>query len=313
MNFLLYEIFASSMLLLGIILLYVYSPAHSLDIAYISSIAATLPGNVQLAVFMLFFVAFITNMPVFPLHNWLPDAHTEASTQGSMLLSGILTKFGGYGMLLLFLLLPISHSYSPYVAALAIFSSIYGALILLKQKDIKRIIAYSTIVEMGIILLAISAASPSGNYAAAYGMLSHGIVIALAFLSVGILKHLTGERSITRIKGALSSARPTAYAFIIAALAMIGFPLTSGFIADILIFFAALQSLGAYVLIALAGILIMAAYFYNVISKCFLSTSEVSEVKGYVSLSGKVGFSILVVAVILVGILPFIFINLIKI
>ncbi len=156
MKFLVYEVFASSLLLFGILLLYIYMPGHNIQIAQIAASAAQLPTNVQLMVFFLLFGAFMTNMPLFPFHSWLPDAHAEASTQGSMVLSGVLTKFGGFGILLLFGMLPIARTYSSYVAALAILSAIYVAFVLMKQTDLKRIIAYSTIVEMGVILVGIA-------------------------------------------------------------------------------------------------------------------------------------------------------------
>ena len=235
-NFLIYEIFASSLLLLGIMLIYFYTPVHSFDIATITSSASLIPASTQAIIFFVLFVAFMVNMPLFPMHFWLPDAHTEASTQGSMLLSGILTKFGGFGMLLLFSMLPISAKYSMYIAVLAGISLFYSVFLLMRQTDIKRIIAYSTIVEMGIVMLGISAGNTFGTYGAAYAMLSHGLTIALMFLLVGVVKHIFGERSILSLKGTVVKAASTTYVFLIGVLAMVGFPLTASFIADILLF-----------------------------------------------------------------------------
>ena len=140
------------------------------------------------------------NMPLFPMHFWLPDAHTEASTQGSMMLSGVLTKFGGFGMVL-FSMLPIASKYSLYVAILAAVSTFYAVFILIKQTDLKRIIAYSTIVEMGIIMIGISAGNVFGTFGAVYAMLSHGLTVALMFLAAGVIKHIFGERNISVLKG----------------------------------------------------------------------------------------------------------------
>lgn len=311
-NFLLYELFASSLLLLAIIILFVYSPTHSLDISYLASISKSLPMNVQLSVFALLTIAFMTNMPIFPFHSWLADAHTEASTQGSMMLSGILTKFGGYGMLTLFIMMPIAGNYSIYLAALAIFSSIYGSLLMIRQTDLKRIIAYSTIVEMGIILLAISSYNSLGTSGAVYGMISHGLLISLAFLAAGMIKHIFGERSINRLSGIASGAKATSYALIIGFIAMIGFPLTSGFLADILIFLGAIQAFGLYALLPLISILVMGAMVYKIISKCLLSNSEISRPTLQIGSSQKFSYALLSIAIIILGVIPIVILNVVK-
>ena len=206
-NFILYELFASSMLLLGIILLYAYSPSHSLGIAYLASVAGMLPANVQVAVLVALFLAFMTNMAIFPMHLWLPDAYTEASTQGSMLLSGVLTKFGGYGMLILFGIHGLAGHYSFYIAALAAGSCIYAALVMIRQKDLKRIVAYSAMLEMGVIMVAIAAGNAVATEGAVFGMFSQGISVALAFLAVGVVKELFDERNIDRLRDMVSGAQ----------------------------------------------------------------------------------------------------------
>lgn len=309
-NFLIYEIFASSMLLLAIILLYTYTPTHTLQIGSIASLASQIPPKIQLYIFILLFVAFMTNMPIFPMHFWLPDAHAEASTQGSMLLSGILTKFGGYGMFLLFLMMPIAREYAYIIAALAIFSSIWGALILIRQTDIKRIVAYSTIVEMAIILMAISSYSNIGEAGAVFGMLSHGLTVSLMFLAAGTIKYIFSERNTTRLRGILLSTPASTYAFIIAALSMIGFPLTTGFVTDILIFIGSFQSFGLYALIPLLSILIVGIFMYSLISKSFLYVKESSEPSAYIGKKEALGYYIIAGAIILIGVVPLIIINL---
>jgi NADH-quinone oxidoreductase subunit M len=311
-NFLIYEILSSSLLLLGIILIYFYTPVHSFDIQYIMANAYLIPTGMQTIIFMIFFAAFMINMPIFPMHFWLPDAHTEAPTQGSMLLSGILTKFGAFGMLLLFLMLPVASKYSTYVAALAIFSIIYSAFLLIRQKDLKKIIAYSTIVEMGIILVGISASNTFGINGAAYAMLSHGLAISLMFLLVGIIKHMFGERNISVLKGTVINASAITYAFLFGVLAMIGFPLTAGFIADILLFIGSFQAFGLYGLIPLIGLVVMGSYLYFVISKSMLSEDEHSKNVDFATVWQKIGCAIFIFFIFLYGILPFTIIGLIK-
>lgn len=313
MNFLVYEVFASSLLLLGILLIYFYTPVHSFDIQYIAANASSIPARMQTIIFIVLFAAFMVNMPIFPMHFWLPDAHTEASTQGSMLLSGILTKFGAFGMLLLFLMLPISAKYAGYVAILAIVSIFYSVFLLMYQTDIKRIIAYSTIVEMGIILVGISAGNTFGTYGAAYAMLSHGLAIALMFLLVGVIKHIFGERNISILKGTVVNAASTTYAFLIGAFAMIGLPLTAGFIADILLFIGAIQAFGILGLVPLFALIFMGAFLYFVIGRSMLSSREHSETVDFIGLDQKIGYALLIFFIFLFGVLPFTILNLIKI
>lgn len=311
-NFLIYEIFSSSLLLLGIIMIYFYTPVHSFDIQYITMHASMIPIGMQSIIFFILFAAFMINMPIFPMHFWLPDAHTEASTQGSMLLSGILTKFGGFGMLLLFLMMPVASQYSIYIAALAIFSTIYSAFLLIRQKDLKRIIAYSTIVEMGIVLVGISASNAFGINGAAYAMLSHGLAIALVFLLVGIIKQMFGERSISILKGTVVNASAITYAFLFGVLAMLGFPLTAGFIADILLFIGSFQAFGLYGLIPLIGLVLMGSYMYFVINKSMFSVKEHSENVEFATIWQRMGCAILIFFILLFGILPFTILGLIK-
>lgn len=312
-NFIIYEIFASSLLLLAIMILYLSVPVHSFDIAYITSVAANIPVRTQTIVFILLFVAFMINMPLFPMHFWLPDAHTEASTQGSMMLSGVLTKFGGFGMILLFSMLPISAKYSLYVAILATISTFYGVFVLMYQTDIKRIIAYSTIVEMGIIMVGISAGNLFGTYGAAYAMLSHGLTVALMFLSVGVIKHIFGERNISVLKGTVVNAASTTYVFLAGVFAMIGLPLTAGFIADVLLFLGSLQAFGLFGLVPLFSLIFLGAFMYFVISKSMLSSKEFSQSVDFVGLDQKLGYVIFLFFIFLFGVLPFTILNLIKI
>ena len=301
LNFIIYEIFASSLLLLAIMLLYAYSPGHSMSLSVLSQ-SGSMPQNVQLAVFFLFFMAFLTNMPVFPMHFWLPDAHSEASTQGSMLLSGILTKFGGYGMLLLFISMPIAHNYSKYVATLSIFSAIYAALVMSRQTDIKRIVAYTTIVDMSIILIAISAVNTIGSYGAIYGMLSHGLAVSLLFLCAGNVKYMFNERNVKRLRGIIATSPAVTYGFAVGMLSTLGLPLTSGFVADLLIFIGSVQGFGIYALLPLAALALMGGFLYLVFSRSFLYVYENSEPSAFDHRAQKAGYFILAALVVAFGI-----------
>ena len=182
----------------------------------------------------------------------------------------------------------------------------------MKQTDIKRIIAYSTIVEMGIIMFGITTLNPFGTYGAVFAMLSHGLAIALMFLLVGVIKHIFGERSISSLKGTVKNAASTTYAFLIGVLAMIGFPLTAGFIADILLFIGGFQAFGLLGLVPLFALFLMGAFLYFVINKSMLSTQDYSQTVSYVGLEQKMGYTLLLFFIFLYGILPFTILNLIK-
>jgi NADH-quinone oxidoreductase subunit M len=311
-NFLVYQAFASALLLLGIILLYFYTPLHSFDIQYITANASQIPVSTQELIFLVLFVAFMINMPIFPMHFWLPDACTEASAQGSMLLSGVFTKFGGFGMLLLFTMLPFSSTYAAYIAMLAAISMFYSVFVLMRQTDLKRVVAYSTIVEMGIVMLGISALNSFGTYGLAYAMLAHGLSVALMFLVAGSMRYIFGERDIKVLKGTVLNAKFTTYTFLVGTLAIVGFPLTSGFIANILVFMGTIQAFGLYGSVPLLALILMGAYLYFIINKSMLSTKEHSEAVNFIGMEQRIGYLLLMFFIFLFGTLPFIIFNLVK-
>ncbi len=309
-KFIMYELLASMLLLFAIMTIYFYTPLHSFDINYIIANASIVPLNLQILIFAFLFVAFLINMPVFPVHLWLPDAHTEASTQGSMLLSGILTKFGGYGMILAFLMMPVALQYSKEIVILAGFSAFYAAFVLMTQHDIKRIIAYTTIVEMSIILVGISAFNLIGTAGATFAMMAHGFAIAMLFLVAGSIGYMHSDRNISSLRGVIKGSLSTGYTFLAGIFVITGVPLTAAFIGDILIFIGAITTfsiLGAVPLLALA---LMGAFMYYVINKSVISTKEISPSVEYIGMSQKIGYSILLFFIFLFGLLPFIILNL---
>ncbi len=310
MKFLMYEILASLLLLFAIMLIYFYTPLRSFDIGYITANAFLIPHSTEILIFTLLFIAFLINMPVFPVHLWLPDAHTEASTQGSMLLSGILTKFGGYGMILAFTMLPVSGSFAVFTLLLGAFSAFYLAFVLFTQTDIKRIVAYTTIIEMSIVLIGIASLSPLGIAGATFAMLAHGFTISLLFLAAGSTGHIFGERDIRLLHGVVRNAHSTAYSFLTGVFATTGMPLTAAFIGDLLIFVSAYRSFSTAGIIPLAALIIMGAYLYYVINKSLLSTKESTKSIDYIGATQKIGYAVLLFCIFLFGIAPFIILKL---
>ena len=308
-KFIVYEILASALLLFGILLIYSYAPGHTLSISALASSYASMPVHVQEAVFLLLFAAFMINMPLFPLHSWLPDAHSEASTQGSMVLSGILTKFGGFGMLIIFTTMPIARSYSSYIALLAAVSAFYAVFLMMRQQDLKRIVAHTTIVEMSVIMFAIASLTGLGTSGAVYGMLAHGLAVAVLFLAAGSIEHIFGSRNINFLKGASHGAKLTSYVFLVGIFAITGVPLTASFIADILMFLGAISSFGLLGVIPLFSLILMGAFMYLVINRSFFANRRRTEAVDSIGRAQKAGYMALLAAIFLFGILPFILLN----
>ena len=308
-KFIIYELLASLLLLLAIMLIYFNTPIHSFDINYIISNSAMIPAGIQGLILVFFAVAFLINMPVFPFHLWLPDAHTEASTQGSMLLSGILTKFGGYGMLLTFLMLPIVQQYFVPFAALAVISAFYATFVVMTQHDIKRIVAYTTIVEMSVVLIGIASLNVFGTEGAVFMMLAHGFTIALLFLAAGSMGYAFGDRDIRSLKGVVKNAVSTAYSFLVGIFATTGVPLTAAFVGDVLIFLGAIGRFSLYGALPLLAIMLLGSYLYYVVNKSILSTKESSNTVGYLDDKQKLGYFVLLLFIFVFGIMPFIVLN----
>jgi NADH-quinone oxidoreductase subunit M len=195
--------------------------------------------------------------------------------------------------------------YAPYVAALAIISALYAAFVLIKQTDIKRIAAYSTIVEMGVIMVGISSLTKFGEYGSLYAMLAHGLVIALMFLVVGSIKYMFGESDIRVLRGTIMNAKFATYSFLVCTVAVVGLPLTSGFIADLLIFMGSVQAFGLYGLLPLFALLLVGAYLYYVMSKSMLSAKECSNAVNYIGMDQQAGFALLIFFIFLFGTMPF--------
>ena len=308
-KFIVYSILSSLMLLVGILVLYNAVTPHTFDINTIVQSAAGIPAQTQLIVMLLFVVSFLIKMPVFPLHSWLPDAHTEAPTTGSMVLAGVLLKFGGYGLYLMFLMLPAAAQYAPYLFVIFLFSTLYSAYVCLTQSNIKRLIAYTSITDMGIVGVGIAAMNTFGYTGAMYAMFNHGVAISLLFLIAGTLDHLYGTLEIDKIKGVIKNFAGMSYLFVAGVFAALGIPLTAGFIADILIFIGATTVFGAWGLAPLVGVLIMGAALFWVIERVFMSASK--AVEPYNPLDRAVMWSgaLLAGAAILFGLLPFLFLS----
>lgn len=267
-KFFLYTLIGSVLMLVGIIVLYFYA-GRTFDI--LELMTKTYPYQMQFWLFWAFFAAFAVKVPMFPVHTWLPDAHTEAPTAGSVILAAVLIKMGAYGFLRFSLpLLPeASKAMTPVMLTLSVIAIIYGAVICLAQTDLKRLIAYSSVSHMGFVTLGIFALNLQGMEGGILQMINHGVVTGALFLSVGAIYDRTHTRQIADYGGVASVMPVYATAFMIFTLASIGLPATNGFIGEFLIIlggFTANQWAGV---LAATGIIIGAGYMLWLYQRVF--------------------------------------------
>jgi NADH-quinone oxidoreductase subunit M len=265
-KFFLYTLFGSVLMLLGILTLYFHYyrqfGAYTFDIQELTRMS--IPHNLQMWVFWAFFLGFAIKVPMFPFHTWLPDAHVEAPTAGSVILAGVLLKMGTYGFIRFSLPLLPDASKDPFtiklIAWLSIIAIIYGALVSLMQKDWKKLVAYSSVSHLGFCTLGIIALNPNGLTGSVIQQINHGISTGMLFLIVGIVYERRHTREISEY-GGLSNVMPVyAVVFCIAMLSSAGMPLLNGFIGEFTILQGAFEASKTWAAFAVAGIVLGAAY-----------------------------------------------------
>jgi NADH-quinone oxidoreductase subunit M len=267
-KFFLYTLAGSVLMLVGIIVLY-YQSGRTLDILELTT--KTYPYQLQLWLFWAFFAAFAVKVPMFPVHTWLPDAHTEAPTAGSVILAAVLIKMGAYGFIRFSLpLFPdASMAMTPVMLALSVIAIIYGAVICLAQTDLKRLIAYSSVSHMGFVTLGIFALNSQGMEGGILQMINHGIVTGALFLSVGMIYDRTHTRQISDYGGVASVMPVYAAMFMVFTLASIGLPATNGFIGEFLIILGGFRANQWAGVLAATGVIIGAGYMLWLYQRVF--------------------------------------------
>jgi NADH-quinone oxidoreductase subunit M len=259
-KFVLYTIAGSAFMLVAILTL-AFS-AGTFDIEELGRMEFADPVLPLRVAFVFLFIGFAVKLPIVPLHTWLPDAHTNAPTAVSVMLAGVLLKMGGYGIIRMCVtMLPEqADDFAIWMAAIGAASVLYGAFVTLRQTDIKRLIAYSSVSHMGLVLLGISALGPIGLAGATYQMVAHGVITGLLFVMVGLMYERTHTREIARL-GGLARQMPllvTGLAF--AGLASLGLPALAGFIAEVTVFIGAFDKFEWAVLASILGVVLSAAY-----------------------------------------------------
>lgn len=241
------------------------------------------PYNARQWAFLLLFIGFAIKLPMVPLHTWLPDAHVEASTPVSVILAALLLKIGGYGLMrIAFPVFPeAAIHFSSLVAIMGVISIVYGALNAMASKDLKRLIAYSSVSHMGFVLLGVASLTPEGVAGAVYQMFSHGVISAMLFVVAGVLYDRTHNRMIANYSGL--STRMPAYTVtvLVAFFASLGLPGFSGFIAEVMIFLGAFKAPSAngllhesFAIIATAGLVLSAAYYLWTLQRMFFGAFD---------------------------------------
>lgn len=263
-KFFLYTLFGSVFMLVAILALFFvyhhYTGVYTFDI--LKYMELNFPYNVQWWVFLAFFLGFAVKVPMFPFHTWLPDAHVEAPTAGSVILAGILLKMGTYGFVRFSLTITpdAAQAFVPFIVTLSLIAIIYAGLVCLAQKDMKKLIAYSSVSHMGYITLGTFAFNPQGIEGALLQMINHGLSSAALFLIVGLIYERRHTRMIAEF-GGLAKVMPVyAVLFAVATMSSIGLPGLNGFIGEFLVLLGAFKVSYVWALLAATGIVIGAAY-----------------------------------------------------
>jgi NADH-quinone oxidoreductase subunit M len=272
-KFILYTMLGSILMLVGI--LWLYNATGSFDLPMIQSLLqsgrVTFSQSTELLLFGSFFLAFAIKVPLFPLHTWLPDAHTEAPTAGSIMLAGVLLKLGTYGMLrfCLPLFANTAHRLAPYIAVLAIIGIIYGALVSMVQTDLKRLVAYSSVSHLGFVVLGLFAFTPIAMQGALYQMLNHGISTGALFLLVGMLDERRHTFEIRQYGGLATPMPVYAAFFLFVSLSSMGLPMLNGFVGEFLILTGTWQQHALWAGLGAVGVIFSAVYLLWVYQRVF--------------------------------------------
>jgi NADH-quinone oxidoreductase subunit M len=303
-KFFLYTLTGSVLMLVAV--LAIYFEAQTTDIPTLMNHA--FPREMQLWLWLAFLASFSVKVPMWPVHTWLPDAHVEAPTAGSVILAGVLLKMGGYGFLRFSLpMLPHASEYfTPLIYALSVIAIIYTSLVALAQEDMKKLIAYSSVAHMGFVTIGIFAANQQALQGALTVMLSHGVVSAALFLVVGVVYDRIHTRQIARYGGLVHRMPIYAFVFMIFMLASVGLPGTSGFVGEFLVLVGAFRANTWVAALATTGIILGAAYMLYLYRRVIFGRLMREDLKSILDLSPReiAVFAPLILVVLWMGVYP---------
>src|SRR6266487_1079235 len=303
-KFFLYTLLGSVLMLLAIMAL--YWNAGTTDIPTLMHTAV--PRNLQTWAWLAFFASFAVKLPMWPVHTWLPDAHVEAPTAGSVILAAILLKMGGYGFLRFSLpMFPAaSHDFAPLIFALSVVAIVYTSLVALMQEDMKKLIAYSSVAHMGFVTMGIFAVTAQGIAGGIFQMISHGIVSAALFLCVGVVYDRMHTREISAYGGLVNTMPLYALVFMVFTMANVGLPGTSGFVGEFMALIGTFRANIPVATLATLGVILSACYALWLYRKVIVGVLEKPALMGLRDIGAReiLILAPLVALTILFGIYP---------
>lgn len=303
-KFFLYTLLGSVLMLLAIMAMYWQSGTTDITVL----LKYNFPASMQPWLWCAFFASFAVKMPMWPVHTWLPDAHVEAPTAGSVILAAILLKMGGYGFLRFSLpMFPMaSHDFAPFVFTLSVIAIVYTSLVALVQEDMKKLIAYSSVAHMGFVTMGIFAANTQGVAGGIFQMISHGFVSAALFLCVGVVYDRMHSREISVYGGLVNRMPLYAFVFLLFTLANVGLPGTSGFVGEFLSLIGTFRTNITVATLATLGVILSAAYALWLYRKVVFGKLEKPALAGITDMGWRESlvFAPLVILTLIFGFYP---------
>lgn len=290
-KFFLYTLFGSIFMLVAILVLYFTSEPHTLNMITLIETSPNLSHNLQMFCFIFFFIAFAIKVPVWPFHTWLPDAHVQAPTAVSVILAGVLLKMGTYAMLRIsWPMFPSAlRDLSFWIAVLGAIGIIYGALVSMAQKDLKKLVAYSSVSHMGYCMLALGAFSSVTAIAGCmFQMVSHGLITGALFLLVGVIYDRAHTREIAAFGGLGAHLPIYTGLMVMFGMASLGLPGMSGFVSEFMIFVGAFSALNKVLVgVSVLGVVLGAAYILRMVQNVFLGEFDTARWGGLTDINAR--------------------------